>query len=286
MNSTAFRTLLLVSTLAFAASFARAEKVIFISADGFRPDAVDVLGPTGAPTFHRIRTEGAYTSNARTDITYTITLPNHSCMVTSRGVIGKEGHNWISNTDPMLGQNLHRNHKGYVASFFDVAHDNGLRTALYASKSKFSLYDDSYSVKNGAADVTGEDNGKDKIDVFVENDDTSQLVDQLIATFKSDAADVTMLHLRDCDSAGHAEGWNLTPGTPYLQAAAKVDSMLGKLLDAINASPQIKDHTWVILTADHGGLTGTKGHGEHDERDNFTIPFYVWGPNVPAGTEL
>ena len=262
------------------------DKVIFISADGMRPDAVDVLGPEGAPAFHRLRKEGAYTSNARTDFTYTVTLPNHTCMVTGRGVVGPEGHGWISNTDPQLGQNLHRNRKGYAASFFDVAHDNGLRTALYASKSKFSLYDISYDAKTGAPDQTGEDNGKDKIDVYVANEDSSALVDQLIASFASDPADATMLHLRDCDSAGHAESWDLTPGSPYLAALKKVDSLVGKLLEAVEASPNMKGKTTIILTADHGGLTATKGHGEAKERDNFTIPFYVWGAGVSAGQDL
>ena len=36
-----------------------------------------------------------------------------------------------------------------------------------------------------------------------------------------------------------------------------------------------------MLTGDHGGLTSTKGHGEAKESDNYTIPFYVWGPEPP-----
>jgi hypothetical protein len=95
-----------------------------------------------------------------------------------------------------------------------------------------------------------------------------------------------MLHLRDCDSVGHAETWNLAAGSPYLKALAKVDGLVGKLLDAIEASPGMKGDTWLILAADHGGLTGTKGHGESKEPDNYTIPFYVWGPGVPAGRDL
>lgn len=286
MKTTPRRAFLLLFTMFCASAELRAGHVIFISADGMRPDAVDVLGPEGAPNFHRLRKDGAYTSNARTDVTYTITLPNHTSMITCRGVVGPEGHGWISNTDPKLGETLHRNRKGYAASFFDVAHDNGLRTALYASKSKFSLYDISFDERTGAADETGADNGKDKVDVFVGNEDTEQLVGQLISSFSQNPADVTMLHLRDCDSAGHAETWNLTAGSPYLKALAKVDGLVGKLLNAIEATPGMKGDTWLILTADHGGLTGTKGHGESKEHDNYTIPFYVWGPGVPAGKDL
>ncbi len=275
----------LLATL-FATLPAEAGRVIFISVDGMRPDAVDVLGPEGAPTFHRLRREGAFTSNARTDKVYTITLPNHTCMVTSRGVVGSEGHNWISNGDPKLGQNLHRNRKSYVASMFDVAHDNGFATALYASKSKFSLYDLSFDASMGAEDKTDEDNGRDKIDHVVINEDTSALMTSLLSDLAVKPADLTMLHLRNCDSAGHAEGWILATGTPYMEALRKVDGLLGQLIAGIEASPTLKGDTWIVLTADHGGLTATKGHGESKEHENFSIPFYTWGPGVKAGTDL
>lgn len=284
MNRVFLTTLL--ALLGLAADSARAERVLFISADGLRPDAIEVLGPEGAPAFFRIRREGAHTSNARTDVVYTITLPNHTSMITGRGVTGPEGHQWISNTDPKLGQNLHRNRKGYVSSVFAVAHDHGLSTALYASKSKFSLYDDSYDEKWGGADETGPDNGTDKIDVGVIEEDTDKLIQQVIASFAKQPADVTFLHLRDCDSTGHKDGWDLKPGSPYLETARRVDGLVGALLDAIQSTPATRDQTWVILTADHGGLTATKGHGEAKESDNYTIPFYVWGPGVAAGADL
>lgn len=274
--------------LAASALDARADgrHVIFISADGMRPESVDVLGPEKAPTFHRLRREGAWTGNARTDVIYTITLPNHTAMITGRGVTGAEGHLWISNSDPKLGQNLHKNHKGYLSSVFAVAHDHGMATALYASKSKFSLYDISYDERTGAPDTTGEDNGRDKLDRFVMESETEKLVDQFVADLATDPADFTMLHLRDPDSAGHAEGWDLSPDSPYLEAVAKVDGLVGRVLDAIGKQPELKDNTWLILTADHGGLTATKGHGEARESDNYTIPFYVWGPGVSAGRDL
>ena len=261
-------------------------KVIFISVDGMRPDAVDVLGPDGAPNFHRMRKEGSFTGNARTDFTYTVTLPNHTCMITGRGVVGPLGHGWISNSDPNPGENLHRNREAYVASVFDVVHDHGLSTALYASKSKFSLYDLSYDEKLGAPDETGEDNGKDKIDRSVIDEDSAKLVDTLVAQLEEGGADFTMLHLRDCDSTGHKDGWELTPGSPYLKTLAEVDGLIGKIIDTIKASPDLEESIRIVLTADHGGLTGTKGHGEANERDNYTIPFYTWGAGIPAGGDL
>ena len=96
-----------------------------------RPDAIIALGPEKAPNLHRLITGGASTMNARTDADMTVTLPNHTAMVTGRGVKGDAGHGWTSNATPRIGQMLHRNRKAYLRSMFGVAHDRGLRTALF-----------------------------------------------------------------------------------------------------------------------------------------------------------
>lgn len=284
---------MIIKTFIFAlavgiVSPALGDHVIFISCDGMRPDAITRLGEENAPVFHRIRREGAYTDNARTDAVYTVTLPNHTAMISGRGVVGPEGHQWTSNSDPKLGQNLHRNRKGYISSVFAVVHDQGLRTALFASKSKFSLYDISYNEKTGAADETGEDNGRDKLDIFVFDSDTDKLVDELVAALKSEQPPhFSMLHLRDPDSAGHASSWDVaSAGSKYMKSIMKVDGLIGRVFSAVETSNSLKGKTWIVITADHGGLTGSKGHGEGKERDNYTIPFYVWGPGVKAGAEL
>ena len=82
-----------------------------------------------------------------------MTLPNHTTMMTGRSVKGPGGHHYTKNTDPLKGETLHnqKQHDGtYIASVFDVAHDNGLRTTLMSGKTKFSLYRDSYDGEHGA----------------------------------------------------------------------------------------------------------------------------------------
>jgi len=274
------RTLLACLCLAVLPG-ARAERVLLVSVDGLRPDALPILGDAGAPTFRRLIREGASTGNARTDPDHTVTLPNHTGMVTGRRVMGEQGHHWTHNDDPFPGVTLHRNRAAYVASLFDVAHDHGLRTGLFAGKSKFSIFDTSYNERHGAPDATGEDNGRDKIDLYVHQEDSAELVTTFLAADAASPFDLAVLHFRDPDSIGHKHGWDLTPGSPYLQSIQAVDAQLARILDAPDAGPR-----WLLVTADHGGGTSTTGHGDHTLADNYTIPFLVWGPGVAAGQDL
>ena len=54
-----------------------------ISLDGFNPQALRKLGRAGTPNLHKIIRQGASTLNARTEQEMTITLPNHTGMVTA-----------------------------------------------------------------------------------------------------------------------------------------------------------------------------------------------------------
>ena len=253
--------------------------VIHISVDGLRPDAIVRSGGEVLPNFYRFRTEGAFTDNARTDFDYSNTLPNHIAQLTGRRVIGLEGHGWTSNSDPDADETLHTNKGAYVASVFDVAHDHGLRTGAYVSKSKFALLDQSYDDRNGAADVTGEDNGRDKIDTFVYEKDTADLVERFIDDMRADPYGYVFLHLRDPDAHGHRYGWNQKQGSAYMKAVKRVDTLLGQLFEAIDSNPNLAGRTAVVLTSDHGGSRFHHADASHIE--HYAVPFYMWGPGVP-----
>jgi hypothetical protein len=258
---------------------AESDFVIEITVDGLGSSYLQALiAGNQLPNFQRLQNEGVSTTNARCDYDISVTLPNHTSIVTGRGVAGPTGHNWGSNSDPPPGVTIHSNKGSYVASIFDVAHDNGLSTAVYTGKSKLSLFDVSYDAVNGAPDTTGVDNGQDKLDTFVYNSDTNALTSSYIAAMSTAPFNYSLLHLRNPDAAG---SWG---STNYNNAVKTVDGYLGSIFDLVETNPALKDRTTIIVTADHGGFGNS--HGLAFERNNYTIPFYVWGAGAGSNLDL
>ena len=260
------------------------DRVIHVSVDGLRPDAITALGPANLPNFYRMRTEGAFTDNARSDYDCTETLPVHTTQLTGRGVLGATGHEWTSNSDPDDGVTLASNKGSYIAGVFDVAHDHGLRTGVYVGKSKFSLFADSWNASNGAVDVTGDDNGQNKIDRYALSGDSADMVNRMAADMTTRNLHYVFIHLSDPDTIGHASGWDPTPGSPYSDTIKAMDSRLGVIFSLVTTNAQLAGRTALVLTADHGGYL--KAHADATLPQDYTVPFYVWGPGVIAGGPL
>jgi arylsulfatase A-like enzyme len=255
------------------------EFVIHISVDGLKPDAINNLGAERLPAFFRLRTEGAFTDNARTDFDFTVTLPNHTAQLTGRPAIGPHGHHVTFNKDN--DGTLHEVNDSYVAGVFDIVHDRGLHTGFYASKPKFDFLNRSWNSDNGATDTTGTDDGRKKIDFSIINSNTTDLIDGFLSNVTKFPHHYSFIHLKDTDRGGHRWGWG---SQRYEDALEKVDELLGLIFDLVDTNPTYASKTAVILTSDHGG-SGT-GHGDSEDQNNYTIPFYVWGPVVAAGGDL
>lgn len=279
---------------------ASAAAVIHVSVDGLRGDLLATMlaeDSTGTlPAFARIRAEGATTFNARTDATHTNTLPNHVSMLTGRPVSQPAGqpntvhHGYVANDDPAAGETLHNSgnpNLAYVAGIFDVVHDAGLRTALFASKSKFVLFEHSWDAVHGAPDAAAPDHGRDKIDAYgcIETSGTPPTSAAMHATLLAELAAAPpaycFVHYADLDVVGHASGWG---STAWRQSVRTIDQFLGQILDLVDADPRYAGRTTVVVTADHGG-TGT-GHSDASRPANFTIPFLVYGAGVKRGADL
>ncbi len=261
-----------------------ADYVIHISVDGLNASVLQSLIDAGqAANFKRFESEGAWTINARADYAYTITLPNHVTMLTGRPVLQPDGlpeapfHNWTSNSLPRRRMTLHQ--AGYIPSVFDVVHDAGRSTALFSSKDKFVLFDQSYDQTNGAPN----EHGRDKIDMFFAEDDgpprySQTMNERFIAEMGTHHFNYAFVHYRDPDSVGHVLRWG---SSVYRWAVRSVDGYLGEIFHLVETDPQLKGKTTIILTSDHGG-TGF-AHGNPTLKENYTVPLFVWGIGVARG---
>jgi len=237
--------------------------VVHVSVDGLRQDAV-TKWLDNLPAYRRLREQGAFTLNARTAPTRGNTLPNHTSQLTGRVVAGPDGHGWAGNRYANPAVTIHSNKGSYVASVFDVAHENGLRTALFTSKSKFAVFANSYP---------------EAIDAYVYKRDATGLTTRFVDSLRTGTFGYAFLHLRNPDTAGHRFGWRLLTWHPYGKAIFNTNRQIARVLKAIDDDPKLHGRTAVILTADHGGHRFNHGA---DHPLDYTIPFYVWGPGLPA----
>jgi len=111
------------------------------------------------------------------------------------------------------------------------------------------------------------------MDMFVYvNDRDLVLTERLIADFPQDFG-VLFIHFGTTDGMGHVYGWMSSQQFSVLYRA---DEALGNLLAELDARG-LRDETWIIITADHGGHDTT--HGSSLSED-MTIPWIVSGPGV------
>ena len=258
------------------------DHVVVLSIDGLRADAVEDAVRRGRPGFSALL-KGPNTLEARTDPDSTVTLPNHTGMVTGRLFKGPQGHNWLPNDLPPTiaeGGTLHAAHGAYIPSMWDVAHDHGLLTSMLASKGKFMLFDNSYREEQGRLDTTGADDGPRKIDL-VGFALRSEGVARKTTAFLDDAASrerrsLSFAHFAETDSTGHGRSWDMTPGSEYLACVDRMDALVDRLVRHIEGHPSLRSRTAIVMTADHGGGAPPLSHTVVESPLNFRIPFVVW----------
>ena len=177
-------------------------------------------------------------------------------------------------------------HVPYVASIFDVVHDAGLSTGLYASKSKFVLFERSWDATHGAPDVVPPDFGRNKIDHYVNKNlgspaNAGPMQSALMSDLRAAPIAFCFVHYLELDAIGHATGW----GSPaWRDGVRMVDGYLGDLLALVDGDARYRGRTVLVLTADHGG--SGKDHGDAMLAADYTIPFLVYGAGVAHGADL
>jgi hypothetical protein len=257
-----------------------ATRVVAISVEGLRSLALTKLPASEIPALTKLLTKGAATLNARTVQERTTSLPNDVSMLSGRRVTASlDGHGIFSEAD--TGETVHQAAEHYVSSVFDIVHNFGRSTALYANRENLDLVDRTWDAANGGTDPHGLDDGRDKIGTYVVDTDADALVDAMVTRLASKPSAFTFLQLALPDRAGHADGFL---STAYLDAVKHSSRLVGRVLRTINASPTLAGHTIVVLTSEHGGVK--KSHTDPNLLENYRVPFLVWGPGVAQGANL
>ena len=244
----------------------RIRHVVVVSLDGTGTNVLEAVGLDRLPTLRGLLTNGAATLNARSEVERTVTLPNHAGMLTGRPVdpaIGGHGVTLNGRTTSTVQQLAGEE----VESVFDVVHDTGGSTALFATEDKFALFDQSWP---------------DSIDRFTSLQDADEdVMAEAVADLLSEQRALTFIHLGVVDEIGHRNGWE---SVEQQVAAVQADTLLSDLVEAIASDRRLARTTALIVTADHGGV-GRLHDDATDPRD-FTVPFVVQGPGIDRGADL
>ena len=240
-------------------------QVLAISLDGLNTDALRSLGHSDAPHLWRLLDEGAGTLNARTQVELTVTLPNHTSMITGRRIdAGRGGHGVTWNDDRPTPSTVQAAAGHPVESVFSQLQAAGESGALFASKTKFRLWDRSWPA------------GVDLLDLRDDHD--RQVAAAARADLVAHDRAFTFLHLGGADKAGHRTEFM---SAAYLDAVRELDRLVGTILRDVDREPELADLR-IVLTSDHGGLEGSRTHGDTGRLANFRVPFVVWGPGIDA----
>jgi predicted AlkP superfamily pyrophosphatase or phosphodiesterase len=229
-------------------------RVVLISLDGLRPDAVTA---TNMPTLVRLAMEGAATLAAET-VQPSLTLPAHTSMVTGL-TPARHGVTW--NDDATTDT-------GYLAAqtIFDVAAVAGYTSAMFVGKSKLRpIVHDAAPTRVNMPPV-----GK------VWKSDTVAAHVRTYLTGGEPKPRMMFIHLPDIDVVGHAFGW-MSP--EYLTAARHVDSTVAGIWAGLKQA--FGTEFVLIVTADHGGFGRDHYDGSQPVR---TIPWIAWGKDVEPQT--
>jgi predicted AlkP superfamily pyrophosphatase or phosphodiesterase len=220
-----------------------ARRVLILSIDGFRPDAIP-LAPM--PNLIGLINSAAYTLSART-IYPSSTLPSHTSMLSGM-CPKKHGVNW--------NDYLPENGYAQVTDIFDIAHAAGMQTVMYVGKEKLRQI-----TEPSSTDIFEYINDRDLV-----------ITEKLIENFPADFR-LMFIHFPTTDDMGHVYGWL---SSEQLSVLFRADQAIGNLLAELDARG-LRDETLIIITADHGGHDTT--HGSSTPED-MTIPWIAIGAGI------
>ncbi len=226
-----------------ATPLSRPARVLILSIDGFRPDAIELTPMRNLQSLMQV---GAYSLVAQT-IFPSSTLPAHVSMLTGL-CPEKHGVDW----------NDYLPKKGYAngTDIFDLAHSAGLRTGMVVGKEKLRQITEPEST-----------------DVFEFINDRDVIIAARVAELIPQGFGLLFVHFPTPDWMGHEYGW-LSP--EQYSVLFRADEALQTILNALEEAGMRED-TLIIVTADHGGHDTTHGSSRPED---MTIPWIIAGPGV------
>ncbi len=229
-------------------SIASIQRVLIISFDGMRPDAI-----TEAPMENLLKLVdgGAYSFTSDRTIAYPSTSPSHASMLSG---LCMEDHGVI--------YNKFFQYMGYSkgVDIFDLAHEAGLRTVMIVNKDK---------LRQMAEPET--------TDVF-EVAYGEPAVGRAAVAQIEEGFGLMFVHFAGADTRGHKYGWMSGEQLKVLRLG---DEALGSIITALEDNNLLAS-TLIIVTADHGG------HDRNHIGlviEDYRIPWIAYGPGV-VHTEL
>lgn len=259
-----------------------AKRVIWVGYDGFGGHYVhwDEL-----PNLTKLRDGGAWTLKMRC-VLPSVSAINWATMLMGAGSELHGYRTWGSKTPDLPSRVLTEN--GLFPDIFYALNKSDPDSRLFAAYSWDGigyLFDKSVTVEEkwtggradsvfdykGSGEITKEDGTKETIKYPNDED-----VCELGLKYLAEDPTFIFLYFSEPDGVGHTVGW----GTPqYYQTVQKLDKMLGKLIDSLEANDRFRD-TVLIFTSDHGGTE--KGHGG-EIMEHMEVPFIAYGCGVQPG---
>ncbi len=179
-------------------------RVVLLSVDGLRPDAIE---KTATPNIHALVAKGASTMQAQT-VLPSNTLPSHSSMLSGYSPAA-HGITWDDVRPGTIS----------VPTVFSVAHRSGLRTVMVVGKQKLATL-----------------NAPGSVDAYVFRDCNDGDVGDSALIQTGSGFDLMFVHFPEVDLRGHATGWM---GPEYLNQLSRTDLDVGLLLSTLPANTTV-----------------------------------------------
>lgn len=222
------------------------ERVLVVSIDGLAPRAITQVT---MPNLCALALSGGSCFTART-VVPSITVPAHASMFHG---VSPEVHGLVDNT-PLAP-------RCDAPSFLEVARSGGRSTASVLCWPPLDVLLEPTAVRSRVVFQSGYDPHDDEV-----------VTHETIDVVRRHQPDVTLTYLVGTDLAGHARGWD---SEQYVSAAARIDALLGALVDAVG------DRTAIVVTTDHGGFEQSHAEPIHANLETFVI---VRSARVAAGS--